>query len=241
MNRRLFVATIAAGAVGTSAGCLSGIINDATTFEAFPVRVSTAAADEAGYEYKGTRKRVEEREFAGESVEVTNYLSEYTRTLELPLDAFGSETEAGVFALISTPQVSVAGESFNPVGEMSTAELAEHVQNQYDKLEIGSNIGGRALEPDELDVRVSFDTYEGAATLHGEQEINVLVDIAQPDHDSDHLVLIGVYPDEEGFSAESEQGRIDTMVAGLEHSDDVDVDIVEEDGDGGDNETDENE
>lgn len=239
MNRRLFVSAVAAGAVGASAGCLSDFIDDMTTFEASPIRVSEDAAAEAGYDYKGTEERVEEREFAGETVEVTNYISEYTRTIDLPLDGLGSDPEAGVFAVISTPQVHVAGESFNPVGEMTEAELAEHIQNQYDELEIEDNIGGRAIQSDDidgLDSTVSFETFEGTATLQGQTGVDVYVDIAQPDHDDDHLVIAGVYPDDSDVPLESERERIDTLVAGLEHGDDVDVEIREEsDGDGDEN------
>ncbi|WP_160067640.1 DUF6517 family protein [Natronorubrum halalkaliphilum] len=235
MNRRRFAAAVTAGAVSASAGCLSDLIDDVTTFEASPIRVSETAADEAGYEYQGTEERVEEREVAGESIEATNYISRYTRTIDLPIDALGGETEAGVFGVVSTPQVHVAGEDFNPVGDMNEAELAEHVQDQYDELEIDRNVGGRAIEPDELSSTVSFETYEGTATLEGETGVDVYVDIAQPDHDDDHLVVIGVYPDDEAVPLEDERERIDTLVAGLEHGDDVDVDIVEgsaDDGDG---------
>ncbi|NUB92104.1 hypothetical protein HT576_13865 [Haloterrigena sp. SYSU A121-1] len=232
MNRRRFVAAAAAGAVGVSAGCLSDLIDDATTFEASPIRVSEDAAGEAGYEYQGTEELVEEREFAGESVEVTNYITEYTRTIELPLEAFGSDTKAGVFALVSTPQVSVAGEEFNPVGEMSKAELVDYLQGQYEGLEVGDNVGGRAITKDEidgLDAAVRFDTWEGAATLQGETEVDVYVDVARAEHGGDHVVVVAVYPDDENVPMESEQDRADTMTAGIQHGDDVDVEL--EDGD----------
>lgn len=234
MNRRQFVAAAAAAAAGASAGCVSGLLDDATTFEASPIRVSEDAADDAGYEYQGTEERVEEREFAGENVEATNYISQYTRTIDVPFAGFSSEVDAGVFALVSTPQVAVAGESFNPVGDMSEAELAEYVQEEYDELEIDSDVGGRAIEVDDLESRISLDTYEGTATLQGETGIDVYVDVAQPNHDEDHLVVIAVYPDDDDVPLDDEREAVDTMVAGIEHGDDVDVDIVEETENGGD-------
>lgn len=229
MYRRRFVAATAAGAVSVSAGCLSDVIDDATTFEASPIRVSEDAAGEAGYEYTGTEELVEEREFAGETVEVTNYITEYTRTIELPLDGLGSEQDAGVFALVSTPQVSVAGEEFNPVGEMSKAELVEYLQEQYEDLEVGDNVGGRAIENDEidgLDATVSFDTWEGSATLQGETDVDVYIDVARAEHEGDHVVVIAVYPDDENVPVESERDRADTMTAGIRHGDDVDVELT---------------
>ena len=236
MNRRLFVAAAAAGAVGASAGCLSDFINDMTTFEASPVRVSEDAAGEAGYEYQGTEEHVEEREFASEDVEVTNYITEYTRTIDLPLDAL-SEPEAGVFALVTTPQVTVAGEDFNPVDEMSNAELVEYMQEQYEDLEVGDNVGGYAITKDDIDglnVTISLDTYEGSAKLQGEVQMDVYVEVAQAEHEDDHLVVIAVYPDDENVPQESEQDRAETMVRGIQHGDDVDVEL--RDGEGEDEE-----
>lgn len=232
MHRRTFVAAATTGAVGATAGCLSDMLEDVTAFEASPIRVAEDAADEAGYSYQGTDERVEEREFAGESVEATNYISQYTRTIDLPFDPLGAEPEAGAFALVSTPQVGVAGESFNPVGHMDTAELAEYVQEQYDGLEIDRDVGGRAIGADDIDgleTTVSFDTYEGSATLLGEIDLDVFVDVAQPDHGDDHLVIIAVYPDDEAVPLDPERDRVDTMVAGIEHGDDVEVDLREDD------------
>lgn len=232
MNRRRFVATAAVGSVGASAGCLSGLIDDATTFEASPIRVSEDAAAEAGYEYTGTEELVEEREFAGETVEVTNYITEYTRTIDLPLDGLGSDPEAGVFALVSTPQVSVAGEEFNPVGEMSKAELVEYLQEQYEDLEVGDNVGGNAVERDRidgLDVTISFDRWTGSATLHGETEVDVYVNVAKAEHAGDHLVVVAVYPDDENVPMETEEDRAETMTEGIRHGDDVEIEPEEGD------------
>lgn len=235
MNRRLFVAAATTGIVGVSAGCLDGVLEDVTTFEAAPIRVSEDVADEAGYEYQGTVERIEEREFAGEDVAATNYITEYTRTIDLPLGGLGMEPEAGVFALVTTPQVGVAGQEFNPVGDMSEAELAEYVQEQYDELEIEDNVDSRTIDADEiggLETAVSFETYEGAATLHGEVGVDILVDVAQPDHGDDHLVVIAVTPDMEDVPLDAERDAIDTMVTGIEHGDDVDVELREAEDDG---------
>lgn len=236
MNRRLFVATVTAGAVGASAGCLSDVIDDVideeTTFEASPVRVSTAAAEEAGYGYQGTTEQTEEREFGGQSVDLTSYRSEYTRSIALLLESVEGETEAGVFSLISTPQIRVADEEFNPVGELTTEELAEQIQNRYEDLELGDNIGGRAIEPDGPNTMVSFDTYEATATLDGGSELDVYVDIALPEHDFEYLVVAAIYPAADGEPLADERERVNTMATGLEHGDTVDVDLVDEFGSG---------
>ncbi|SIR84178.1 DUF6517 family protein [Natronorubrum thiooxidans] len=235
MNRRLFVATVTAGAVSASAGCLSGVLEDMideeTTFEASPIRVSETAAEEAGYEYLGTTEQTEERDFGGQTVELTNYHTEYTRSIELPLEGVEGETEAGVFSLISTPQIRVAEEEFNPVGDLTTEELAGQIQDRYESLELGDNIGGRAIEPEGPNTMVSFDTYEATATLSGGTELDVYLDIALPEHDFEYLVVAAIYPAADAVF-EDERDRVNTMATGLEHGETVSVDLVDEFGSG---------
>ncbi|TYL37119.1 hypothetical protein CV102_19075 [Natronococcus pandeyae] len=229
MNRRQFVATAAAGCVGVSAGCLNGLIDDVTTFSASPAVVDESAADEAGYTYQGTEETVRSETVAGEDVEATNYITEYTRTIETPLGVLGGDVDAGVFAVITTPQVSVADEDFNPVGDMTSEEIVELIQDQYDELEVGDSIDGRAVEA--LDgTTVSLDSYEGEAAFQGQQEVDVFLDIATPDHGGDHFVIVGVYPDDGNLPSDSERDRVDVIIRGLEHGDDVDAEIVEDDG-----------
>jgi hypothetical protein len=229
MNRRRFVGAAAVGAFGISAGCLDDVLDDVTTYSASPAVVSEAAANDAGYVYQGTEEVVESEQVAGEEIEATNHISEYTRTIELPFDIGDNGAEAGVFAVITTPKVSVAGEEFNPISDTDNEELIEQIQTQYDDLSIGGSIGERSV--DALDGTVSLETYEGEAALLGEWGIDVLLDIAQPEFGDDHFVILGVYPDERSLPIGSEEDRIDTMVRGLEHGDDVNVEFVEHESD----------
>jgi hypothetical protein len=229
VNRRQFVSAATVGGVGALAGCLSDLIDDVTTFSASPAAVTESAVDDAGYVYQGTEETVESEQVAGQDIEVTNYISEYTRTIEMPFGILDDGIEAGVFAVITTPQVSVAGEDFNPVGDMSNEEIVQYVQEQYDELSIEGAIGGRAV--DALDGTVSLEEYEAEATLHGEYGLDVFFDIAQFDYGGDHFVIVGVYPDVEDLPLESERERIDTMVGGLEHGDDITGESVEDEAD----------
>lgn len=227
MNRRQFLGALAAGSVGTAAGCLSGFVDDATTFTAAPARVSEDAAAETGYEYRGTRKRVDERQVGSEDVEVTSYLSTYDRSIDLPSGRFGDEpVRAGAFGVGTTPQVSVGGEDFNPISDLSDREIAARIQEHYSGLEIVRAVGGRALEA--LGVRFSLESYEGTATLQGEFDIEVVLDIFRREHEDDHIVVAAIYPVEDVLP--SEQERIDTLIRGLQSYDDLEVDIVESDG-----------
>ncbi|AGB37515.1 DUF6517 family protein [Natronococcus occultus] len=225
MHRRQFVAAGAVGGVGLSAGCLDDFLDDATTFSASPAIVAESATDETGYEYEGTEEIISTESVAGQEVEVTSYGSEYVRTIDLPLDIFGDGVEAGVFTVITTPQVSVAGEEFNPIGEMDNEELLREMQDQYEELTIEDAVGERSVAA--LEDTLVLETFEGEAELHGEYGIDVLLDIAQHESGDDYLVVVGVYPDLEDLPIDSERDRIDQMVQGLEHGEDVDAEIVE--------------
>ncbi|RQG96997.1 DUF6517 family protein [Natrarchaeobius chitinivorans] len=227
MDRRLFVATVATCCVGATAGCLDQILDDATSFSAAPAIVSDDSVTEAEYEYQGTEEIVHEHDVAGRSVETTNYASTYSRSIEIPLDVVDGETEAGVFGIVSTPQITVGGETFNPVAEMSHAEIADHAQDQYEEISLEDDTSGqRPVEM--LGESVSVDTFEGDATVFGVDGVDVFLDVAQRDHDGDHLVIAGAYPDAGGIEAEAEARRIDALIDGVEHGEDVLIELTDD-------------
>lgn len=229
MNRRRLLGAVATAGTVAAAGCLGGLLGEMTTFAASPATVSADAREEAAYDDGGTEELVEEREFAGETVEVRNYASEYYRTIDLP----GLEPiEAAVFATITSPTVGVAGQDFNPLAEMDDDEIAELIQGQYTELSIGDRVDGREVET--LGTAVSVTTYEGQAALVDAEtpalavdllvdeaipdeidptDVDVLVDIATTTHGDDHLVLVGIYPD----YVPEEERRVTTLIEGLEH------------------------
>ncbi len=232
MNRRLFVATAATAALGSTAGCLD-LFDDLTAFAASPAIVDPEQADAAGYEYQGTEETVETEQVPGtdETVEVTNYISEYTRTIEIPLDIIEVDgVDTGVFGIITTPQVTVAGEEYNPVGDMSNAEIAETIQDQYEELELGDSVDERTT--DGLGETITVETFEAQATFQGQDGVDIFVDVAQLDHGDDHLVIVAIYPDVESLPITDEEARVDTMIGGLVHGDDVDADIESAEGTG---------
>ncbi|WP_254523626.1 DUF6517 family protein [Natrinema caseinilyticum] len=229
MNRRLFVGALATGAVGTMVGCLSSVADDSPAFIATPARVSEEAAGETGYEYRGTRELIDEARVGDQAVEVTSYTSVYDRGIELPAERFGAGAlKAGVFCVTSHPQATVDGAEYDPVGDRSTRDLAERAQNHYAGIEVDRALGGRALQA--LGQRFSFQAYEGTATLRGEYDVRVRIDLTRRDHEDDHVVVAAVYPVADLLSGESEQGRIDTLTRGLEQYDGISVDIVDRDG-----------
>ena len=214
MDRREFLSLSLTGAVGMTAGCMGEMIEGATTFSAVPAIVEEDALEAAGYAERGTDWEVEQREFHNQTVEVRNHLSEYRRTIDLPV---ADALEAGIFAVIASPEVGVAGEDVNPLEEAEDEEIAERVQQGYDELTIGDEVESRTV--DSL-MTVEVTTYEGEATLleageAGDLELSVFVDVGSFKHEDDHLVMIGIYPDESGITITDERGRVTTLIEGL--------------------------
>lgn len=209
MHRRRFLAGLTTVGLAASAGCVGDILSSLTSYSATPAAVSDGAIEETGYEHQNTEKEVEEEEVAGETVEVTNYISRYSRTVEIPMVG---ELEAGVFATITTPQVSIAGENHNPVGEMNNKEIIELIQEQYEELSIGDSVDNRSVET--LGTTTNVETFEGQATVR-DNTVDVFVDVSQFAHADDHVIVGGVYPEQ----LSDEGDRITTLIEGLEHED----------------------
>ncbi|ELY97055.1 hypothetical protein C482_14189 [Natrialba chahannaoensis JCM 10990] len=233
MNRREFVAAGAVCGLGLMAGCLDDALADITSFSATPVVVSAAALEETGYAYQGTEKVVETRTVARQTVEATNYASEYTRTMGMLSAVLGdgpAEADAGLFGVATTPQVEMLGEECNPVADMSTAEIAQRVQEQFDEISLDNEMVVDERSVESLGETVVLETFEGEASMYGADGIPVRADISTFTHDSDLFIVVGAYPDAaevEQFQDEPETERVDALVGGLEYGSDATVEMVE--------------
>lgn len=195
LPRRTFAIGISTSLLAGVAGCLDVITGDEPVeFEASPSRVAQSALDETGYELAGVDDVVIEREFeaAGETrdVVVTNVQAEYEKAIDMgPL----GQQEGAVFTSLTTPQVSVLGREFNPVADMTTEELAEMVQDQYDEI--------RNLDHHEdTEVTIHGETttqskFRAEATLAGDA-VSLYLHISEAVAMGDDLVVtVGGYPE----------------------------------------------
>ncbi|WP_284014017.1 DUF6517 family protein [Halobaculum litoreum] len=204
MDRRAFIGAVAGATTVGLAGC-SG---SPTTFEARPAGTSAAAADETGYEERGTESRTVSREFAGTDVEVINKVTTYEKTVDTVLGS----VRAGVFAAVSSPAVAVAGQSFNPVGDYDPGRLVELLAGSYGGLSDPTRVGESSVEV--LGEPRTFVRYEATATFEG-QEIDVFVHVTEALRSGEDFVIpVAVYPAQVG-----ERGRENahTLASGTEH------------------------
>lgn len=194
LNRRRFVGgVLTAASIGT-AGCL-GVISgeEPAEFEATPPGVESAALEETGYESVGVKDIVIEREVeaGGQSREivVTNYQAQYEKIIDMgPL----GEQRGAVFTALTSPQVNVLGREFNPIAEMSTQELAEMVQQQYDGVQ---NIEKQS--DDDIQIQgetTTQSTFTAEAAFNG-TTVDILLHVTEAvELGEDFVVTVGAYP-----------------------------------------------
>ncbi len=150
VSRRAVLGATGVMMAGSTAGCLQQLPfvgGEPIEFEATPASVPAGTLDETGYEEAGVDDVVIERTFevGGQSqdVIVTNWQAEYDKAVDfgaadLPVD---EEQRAAVFTALTTPKVEVLGREFNPVAEMSSAELASMIQDRYDGIDDLQQVG----------------------------------------------------------------------------------------------------
>ncbi|WP_139169244.1 DUF6517 family protein [Natronobacterium texcoconense] len=173
-------------------GCLGVIGMDEHT--STPAGVAATAREETGYEQTNVDEVVVEEtvgtDALSEEVVVINHLTEHEKAVGVgPL-----EQEAAVFVVLSTPQIGLAGQQFNPVEEMSASELVDLLEDDYDDI---SNV---SLEEESsitiLEQSTTVSRFSADAVFSGfDLEVDLHVSEAV-ETDDDLVVTIGVYPQE---------------------------------------------
>ncbi|NHX36066.1 MULTISPECIES: DUF6517 family protein [Halolamina] len=197
---RRAVGTLTVAGIAGLAGC-----SGSTSFSA---EFAVTDTGDTGYERTGQREPTMSRTFAGQDVEITNTVTEYRK--EIDLGPLGS-SDVGVFAAFTSPQVGVAGQTFNPISNMSNKELAQRFQQRFDGM---SDVSRESEE--EVDVLGSTRTVtklSATVTVDG-NEVPVFLLIANFNHESDVVVPIGIFPQER----EDEEGpNVRQLMANMTH------------------------
>jgi hypothetical protein len=204
MTRRL--ALLALSALLLTSGCLGSLSGGPTTFEATPAGVDDAAAADTGFEKNGTREHVATREFGPETVRVISKVTTYEKSLTIPL--LGS-ARLGVFSVVSTPAVEIAGRTFNPVGEYSNDRLVQFVTDRFGSLSDVERVSSRQVLVSGTETTVT--KYAATTTVQG-QEIDVFLHVTKVRDGEDFLVGVGVYP-----QALDQEEEILTLLRAVEH------------------------
>lgn len=213
-RRRALLACAGAIPIAT-AGCLDFVTGDGpierSAKKALP---SDSALDETGYEEResGWEEQGDTIEFASveRDVEIDVWTAAYAKTVEIE----EATIEGSAFGLVSTPNEEVAGESLNPLADMSEDEVLEEVKanfgSEYDDLRDIEREGTETIEilDEDRDVAVY-----GGTTEHEDAEYEVALYLSLVEHDDDILVLIGAHPKE----LPDERENVETLMASVEH------------------------
>lgn len=211
LTRRTLLGGVAAG-IASTAGCTALVSGDEPLeFDATKATVADEALESTGYELAAEESPTVNREFsaAGQTreVTVTNHVTTYQKQLDFgPLGS----VEGALFAAFATPQITIAGQSFNPIGEMSNEQLIEQVGSRFDGLSVGDHVG--SSEVDTLGKTVTIEKYEATATVQ-EQEVPIYLLFGRVKHDGDYVVPVAGYPRQ----LQEEETNAYTLVENLEH------------------------
>jgi len=214
-RRRLLAAT---GGLGTAslAGCSAldfALGNDSLSFEADAAVVADATLSESEYTESNRTSDTITRTFeaGGQSreVEVTNQLVEYDRGVSI----LGQEFRWALFTVLSTPQVDVLGNAFNPVADMSTDELVALVQGRYDQIDNVSRDSTREVDFFGAPVEVVRYRADGRFT-EADIELDLTLHITDPvPAGDDFVVCFAVHP-----RRIDETDAINQLLGGVEHT-----------------------
>lgn len=196
-RRRLLAA---AGGLGTAAlaatsGCLGVLTgSEQARFTAGATTVPEAALSETGFEEYRVETVTTEREFsaAGQSrtVGAVNTLAEYDRALEVP--GLG-RYRAALYTAFTTPAVAVLGQTFNPVGDATAAEIADRALSRVESLESRTETGETTTQF--LGTETTVGLFETDATLVEGVDLEIVLHVTEPVRaGADFVVAVGAYP-----------------------------------------------
>lgn len=208
---RRVVASLLVATLVLASGCSFITGESALEFTANDTSVSQSAQSETGYEEARDTEQTITRNFSvadqSRTVKVTNKVAEYKRQVDLgPLGS----SEFARFTVLATPKVEVLGKTFNPVGDMSNAELATQIQTEYQTVENVEPAGERTTTMLGEETTVSKFSAE-AQTVEG-QSVDVYLHVAQVEDGDDFVLAIAVHPQQL-----DEQENVDRLLAGVQH------------------------
>ena len=115
------------------------------------------------------------------------------------------------FILLTTPSFSIAGQSFNPVGEMDNEELLSLLSGEFDGLSVGEGVEETTATV--LGTETTVSTFEAEMEQNG-LTVDLLLEITAVAHDGDYVVGVGGYP---RAIESTEADHVDRLFSGLVH------------------------
>ena len=227
MNRRTLIAGLGIGGLASLSGCLGLIGMD--EHESTPAGVDGDVRSNTGYELTNVDEIVVEEAVGtdaySETIVVRNHLTELEKSVDMGVLG---EQRGAVFSVLSTPQVGLFGQQFNPVEDMDAAELVELIASNYDGIENVTfeeeeavTILGQATMRSRFTADAEFDGTSVDVDLHVSEAVET---------DEDLVVTVGVYPQD--LRSQEEDNVVALMEGVTEVLEDEPADDADGSGDG---------
>lgn len=211
LTRRTALAAVGGLGVASLAGCF-GLFEEDLVFEATPASVPEEVLSETGYEFQAEEEIPVERTYEvgdeTQTVQVINWSTEYDKRV----DVGGTGQRAAVFSVLSSPRVEVLGRSFNPVGDMSTVELADMIQERYEEFDDLEHVDDGTIEV--LGEETTRSRFRGDVQLDVGATVEVDLHVTEAvESGEDFVVCVGGHP----TLLPDEEGDVLTMMRGVVH------------------------
>lgn len=213
MNRQ-GVACFAVLGLIVATGCVGLVMGDGLEMESEPAAVSDAAVEETSFRFAEHRTiRLNETiEVLGaeRQINATNHATIYNTTTAL--DRYDRDT--GGFVVITTPDVSIRGQSVNPAARMSNKELVDRFRGEIES-EVGElgelTAVGNRTEP-VLGYAANVSVFETRTTIQ-DMDVTLFVHVTTVRHGGDLVIGIGVHPE----ALQQQAPEIHQLMRGIEH------------------------
>lgn len=195
-------------------GCVGLVIGDGVQMDGEPAAVNEDTVAETGFtfsEYRTVHLN-ETVDVLGQErhINTTNHVVIYNRTSTL--EQFDQDT--GGFVVISTPDVSIGGQSVNPAARMSNRELVGQFEG-----ELESQVGqlGELREVSQrtepmLGYAATVTVFETNSTI-GNRTVTLYVHVTKIKHEGDLVAAIGVHPE----ALQQQSPEISRLIRNIEH------------------------
>lgn len=207
MDRRT-LAVLGLVTLVTLSGCAL-LSSDTLEFSASKATVSDSATADAGYEEVSVEPRTVNRSFTvadqERDVRVTNWVATYERGL-----TEGTTPAPGTVAVLATPEISIAGQTLNPIGSVTNRDLLDRLLQQQAAISDVNRVETRTEAV--LGTETEVVTFEGTIESEG-QQVAVTIHLTRVNHGSDYVVAVALHP----AAMSPDEAGVDTMFAGIEH------------------------
>ncbi|MBP1923811.1 hypothetical protein J2751_002856 [Halorubrum alkaliphilum] len=217
-TRRRFLAAGITGVTVAVSGCADAIevaTEEEIERSAEPTEPDQRTAEEEGFEEVRSETVVIEEEFEelGQRREFTARTEVRAYLREVQSDLTGQEES--VFAVVSTPGVTAAGQQLSPLANMDEDELIDEARG-----EISTEFSGTVEDPvldEEIEQEVFGETadvsvYEATVVLEDGTEEQGYLHLSVVERGDDVVLLAGAYP----ADVEGERERIERLFESVE-------------------------